>query len=533
MKKDTALTVGESLVHLLEQYGIETVFGIPGTHSIELYRGLASSRIRHVNPRHEQGAGFMADGYARTVGKPAACFVITGPGVTNLSTAIGEAYMDSAPMLIVSPVNEPVNDGINHGRLHEITNQEAVTRPLCALSMTATKQSDIPDFVHQAFELFATQNPRPVHLHIPLGLIRQTATDQWKAKPVPQAAEATESQLNQTAALIDEADRPVLIVGGGASHASTEVQALADRAGIIVLTTVAGRGIVTGENRLGVGAQLRAPYVQDILTSADLIVFAGTEFGQTDHWNDDLALTHNQVWINLDADCPARSDRSILLQADARKVLAGLIGKAGQNPTRKAELEALCESARKHHAKDMSRKERRHWDALVSIQNALPANVIVTSDMTQIAYTAVDYLPLSSPRSWHHPTGYGTLGYGLPAAIGAALSSPDRPVVCIVGDAGLQYTLPEMGLATELNLNITILLWNNDALQQIRDDMDNAQIDPIGVSQKNPDFSALAMAYHWDYRNISDSSQITPEIAAAIQSDGPTLVELHETVVSN
>ena len=130
------LSVGEALVKLLSEYGVELVFGIPGTHSIELYRGLENSPIRHISPRHEQGGGFMADGYARVSGKPGVCFVITGPGVTNITTPMGEAYMDSVPMLIISPVNDPDPDDINRGRLHEITNQSAVTKPLTAFSNT-------------------------------------------------------------------------------------------------------------------------------------------------------------------------------------------------------------------------------------------------------------------------------------------------------------------------------------------------------------------------------------------------------------
>ena len=152
------MKVGEALVELLEAYGVDTVFGIPGTHSLELYRGLARSSIRHISPRHEQGGGFMADGYARNSGKPGVCFVITGPGVTNITTPLGEAYMDSVPLLVISPVNTPDPSRQNVGRLHEITDQASVTAPLTAFSATASCAEDVPELLARAFAVFSSRS---------------------------------------------------------------------------------------------------------------------------------------------------------------------------------------------------------------------------------------------------------------------------------------------------------------------------------------------------------------------------------------
>ena len=170
------MTVGEALVALLAKYGVDTVFGIPGTHSIELYRGLEPSGMRHVLTRHEQGAGFMADGYARITGKPGVCFVITGAGVTNIATAVAQAHSDSVPLLIISPVNDIVHgaDGEreHHGRLHELGDQAAVTRPFTAFSETAENQQHLLELVHRSFALFECERPRPVHINIPLSILR-------------------------------------------------------------------------------------------------------------------------------------------------------------------------------------------------------------------------------------------------------------------------------------------------------------------------------------------------------------------------
>ena len=209
------LTVGEALVDLLEQYGVDTVFGIPGTHSIELYRGLENSTIRHILPRHEQGGGFMADGYARATGKPGVCFVITGPGVTNIATPMGEAYMDSIPMLVISPVNNPDPSKYNRGRLHEITDQAAVTEPITAFSATVNHADQIPELIARAFTIFTSGQPRPVHISIPLEIMPQQIDQPWQAVSLPKPPQASKQQLQQAAAMITQAESPLIIAGGG------------------------------------------------------------------------------------------------------------------------------------------------------------------------------------------------------------------------------------------------------------------------------------------------------------------------------
>ncbi|HWT98569.1 MAG TPA: thiamine pyrophosphate-binding protein, partial [Terriglobales bacterium] len=164
-------TCGEFVVKLLEAYGIDTVFGIPGVHTVELYRGLAGSSMRHITPRHEQGAGFMADGYARVTGKPGACFIITGPGMTNILTAMGQAYADSIPMLVISSVNRTEHLGMAEGRLHELRSQRDMVSGVAAFSHTILHPEQLPEVMARAFALFASARPRPVHIEIPIDVI--------------------------------------------------------------------------------------------------------------------------------------------------------------------------------------------------------------------------------------------------------------------------------------------------------------------------------------------------------------------------
>jgi thiamine pyrophosphate-dependent acetolactate synthase large subunit-like protein len=174
---------GRAVISLLEAYGVDTVFGMPGVHTLELYKGLAASRIRHILVRHEQGAGFMADGYARATGRPGVCVLITGPGVTNAATAMGQAYSDSVPMLVLSSVNASADLGMGRGRLHEITCQQAVTAPLTAFSGTALDAGEVPDLIARAFTAFTGARPRPVHIALPLDVLTAPADFAIQARP--------------------------------------------------------------------------------------------------------------------------------------------------------------------------------------------------------------------------------------------------------------------------------------------------------------------------------------------------------------
>ncbi len=528
----TSMTAGEALVDLLSAYGVDTVFGIPGTHSIELYRGLQSKKIRHISPRHEQGGGFMADGYARASGKPGVCFVITGPGVTNITTPMGEAYMDSVPMLVISPVNDPDPDEINRGRLHEITSQEKVTRPISALTVTAATASEIPEAVHAAFDIFNGQRPRPVHINIPLSVIPELVPSPWLPKSENGPATASDTEVKQALNIINKATSPCLIIGGGTTSGRQQIIELAEKLCCPVLSTVAGRGVIPKNHPLGVGAQLRASYVQHVLQNSDLGIFIGTEFSQTDHWNDDLALPAKQIWVNLDPHALKKSKLCLSILADCIDFSKRLALSLPSAEHSKIEMiHAKCADYRMQQQTELTPKERLHWEVLEAITQFVPENVTIVSDMTQLAYTAVGFLPMNRPNQWLHPTGYGTLGYALPAAIGVVLSNEANPALVVVGDAGFQYTFAEMTLAAELNLNIVILLWNNNALKQIQDDMDNAHIDRIGVTQKNPDFVALAKACHWQAWEVQSLEALGIDLEHAFANSSPVLLKVDEPLL--
>ncbi len=239
-------TVGEALIALLEAHGVDIVFGIPGVHTVELYRGLAGSRIRHVTPRHEQGAGFMADGYARASGKPGVAFVITGPGLTNTITAMGQARADSVPMLVISGVNATATLGRGLGYLHELPDQQGMMAKVAAFSERITDPTRLPAVLARAFDLFRSARPGPVHIEIPLDVmgLPTEAMKPVRSEARPSTPDAV--AVSRAVALLDNARRPLILAGGGARNAEAALRLLAERLDAPVVQTANARGLMHG-----------------------------------------------------------------------------------------------------------------------------------------------------------------------------------------------------------------------------------------------------------------------------------------------
>ena len=520
-------TCGQAAIALLETYGVDTVFGIPGVHTLDFYRGLADSAIQHIAVRHEQGAGFMADGYARASGRPGVSILITGPGVANAATAIGQAYSDSVPLLILSSVNARVDLGKGRGRLHEMTSQQAMMAPLTAFSRTILDPADLPTAMADAFAVFEAKRPRPVHIEIPLDVLAGPAPGAMMRPPASQRPALEADALDAAAALIRSSKRPVIIAGGGTVEAGTPLRAFAERFGTPVVLTTAAKGVLPDDHPLCLGATLSLSATQDLLQSADLVIAVGTELSETDSWLDRLPLSGRLLRIDIDPTTLARdypADAAIL--GDAADALAALAERT-EAPTDRIPVEEL-KRVRALNRESLRPLQRKHAVVLDALRDALPEDGMVASDMTQIAYTGNTYFPCSRPRSWFHPLGFGTLGYALPAAIGAKLAMPERATVALAGDAGLLFTVQELATAAELGLPVVVLLWNNDGLGQIAGDMIEQGIPEIGVKPRNPDYLALAKAFGCDAVRPDSLKDLDARLRAAFAADRPTLIEVRQ-----
>jgi 5-guanidino-2-oxopentanoate decarboxylase len=536
MSRRAELSTGEALVRLLESYGTDVVFGIPGVHNVEMYRALPASRITHILTRHEQGAGFMADGYARVSGRPGVCFTITGPGLLNILTPMGQAWSDSSPVFVISSALDILDNAQGRGRLHEMQNQRQAAASIAAKAMTAFTPQDVQDAVASAFAGFAAQRPRPSYLEIPLDLLRQPCGEGWSPRPLPSRPLADSRPLKESIDLLSTARKPLIILGGGASSAGAPATKIAETLGSIVLTTIAGKGTVPASHPLCLGARMPQSPAKKLMTDADVILAVGTEISETDLWEAAIEIPGKIIRIDLDPDNLARPHRShVPILADAMPTLSAIADAlppidAGK---RRQENEAFVSSYLRSEPDGDDELRSILRRILSSMRRALPQDTIIASDMTQIAYAANEIFDMDVPRSWIHPVGFGTLGFALPAGIGAKAALPHRPVAVLVGDYGFQYTLNELGTAIELGQQLIIFLWNNDALGQIRDDMIAKAIQPNAVTLRNPDFQSLAGAYGCSVELPSSLPALEASIARALKARGPTLIEMRPAMAKN
>ena len=521
-------TVGCYLVELLAANDIDTVFGIPGVHNLELYRGLAASSIRHVLVRHEQGAGFAADGYARLSGRPAAAFTISGPGLTNILTAVAQAYSDSVPLLVVASAPVRASFGKQWGVLHELPDQAALAAGVFGVARTAASAEDVRDHLRLCLASLRAGRPRPAYLEVPLDVLSQPtslpATRFPDPAPLPCAAR---EQIDAAVRLLAVAARPIIIAGGGARRASAELHRLVDTLDCLLVTTVAGKGVLPETHPANLGASLPYPATQTLIADADVVLAVGTELSETDIYTA-MKLPLSGLLIRIDVDPAKLADHyaaDVPIWGDARGSLQsiheGLTARSGWRTQlggaagHRAQIAAAFDS-----------KARAQWDALAAIRAALPRDGVVFSDMTQIAYFGNYAFATDSPGRWFHPSGYGTLGFALPAAIGAKISSPACAVLALAGDFGLQFTLNDLMTAVEEQVSLPIVVWNNSALGQIRDDMQAGDIPLTGVIARNPDFLALATACGAAAVRARNPHALGEAIRGALDRPGPTLIEV-------
>lgn len=529
-------TLSQQLIDLLQAYDVDTVFGIPGVHTVEMYRGLQGSGIRHVSSRHEQSLGFMADGYARVKGKPGVCFVITGPGVTNILTAMGQAYADSIPMLVISGVNPQGRMGSGNGYLHELPNQQALTERVCAFSHTITRADELPQVLARAFAVFDSARPRPVHIEIPLNLMAAPVPEQARKALVRlQPGAAHEQAVQQAATALQHAQRPLICVGGGAVAAAAELQALAERLDAPVVMTINARGLLPPDHALGISASPSFPAVRALVAQSDVLLAIGTEMGPTDYdcYDTEPFATQAQL-IRLDIDAQQllrNAAPDIALLGDAQATLQAL--QAALSPVAPSSQRAGAErarTAREQGLAELTPGMQADMAFLHTLQGSAP-DALWVGDSTRLVYAGNMGFAATRPRSWFNASvGFGALGYGLPAAVGAAIADPTRAVVCLAGDGGFQFTLAEMGTAMEVGAKLVVLLLNNRGYGEIKSAMQAVGVAPVGVDLHTPDFVALARAYGWQAQRIAAdcpqpqwADRIGTAIAAAA---GPTLIEI-------
>lgn len=523
-------SVGMRLVEGLAARGVTCVFGIPGVHTVELYRGLPGSGLRHITARHEQGCAFMADGYARASGGVGVAFVITGPGLLNALTAMAQARADSAPMLVISGVNRRGSLGKGLGLLHELPNQSALVAQLCP-TRTVMSAEDLAPALDWAFATMLGARPTPVHLEIPTDVMPLPCAALPPPAPLPAKAAPSADDLQRAAALLTAAQRPVILAGGGARGAAQALQHLAEVLDAPVIQTVNARGMMHG-HALTVPASASLDGVRALISGADAVLALGTELGQTDYdmyargGMPDLSA---MIRVDIDAAQLARHPAALAICADTDAFLRRITPLIPAKPARSGALRASETRADARRELGLLDAEMPQRVAMIeAIREALPASQII-GDSTQAIYAANLYYDHDRAGGWFNAaTGFGALGYGAGAAIGAALANPDCRTICVIGDGGLQFTAAELRTALDAALPITFVVWNNAAYGEIADAMRAAGTEVIGCHPSPLDHASFAAACGLPFVSIAMDEGLL-HWALTQAHDGPNIIEIRAT----
>ena len=535
----TARPLGVQISHMLKDRCVDVIFGIPGVHNQELYRGIEEAGITHVLARHEQGAGFMADGYARATGRPGVAYVITGPGVTNILTPLGQAYSDSVPVLVIASCLDET--AATRGQLHQMKDQRAAGETVCDWSEEARTPEAAYALIDRALMEFQTGRSRPKVINVPISLLEGLAP----AAPVRPGAYETATlpttafDARGIAERLAEAQRPLVVLGGGLASNSDRtgrpvevyVRDFLKRSGAGCFMTYAGRGLAAPDWPGNFGSSLARPGSADVFAQADLVIALGTSLDEVDLWRDHLGHECHMIRVDIDPEVLAdrhRADETLLMDAEGFLFqMNGVLPEETPCKWPRSEVKARREIWRN----EIEAARPGVMPVAYALQSCLPKGTMIYSDMTQFAYVAKEIWDMEWSGHWHHPFGFGTLGYALPAAIGGAVARRDRPTLAIAGDYGFQYTVQELGTAVELGLPLPILLWDNGKLGEIEASMTNAQIPPTAVIARNPDFLKLAEAYGAAAVQPRTLGEMRNMVRAAFEADGPTLIRVTPDVL--
>ncbi|MGQ0611552.1 MAG: 5-guanidino-2-oxopentanoate decarboxylase [Paracoccaceae bacterium] len=519
-------TVGERLVEGLAARGVEVIFGIPGVHTVEMYRGLSGSPIRHVTARHEQGCAFMADGYARASGKPGVALVITGPGLTNALTAMAQSRQDSVPVLVISGVNRRDSLGKGLGRLHELPDQQAMVATLCP-SRRIMDPAEVGAALDWAFATMATGRPGPVHIEVPTDVMPMPCPPLPAPAPLPAPRQPAAVEVRQAAALLNAAARPVILTGGGARGLDGPLRALAERLDAPVVQTVNARGMLHG-HPLCVPASPSLEPVRALVAASDRVLVIGSELGMTDY--DMYAVgglpdLSGMIRVDLCPDQLARHPARLPIAADAGAFVTALLPllspKAASGAARAGATRATAHAGLGAIYAPMP----GHLQMVEAIRGAVPGAVIV-GDSTQPVYAGNLYYDHDRPGGWFNAaTGYGALGFGPGAAVGVALALPGVPVVCLIGDGGLQFSPGELRTAVDEALPITFVVWNNAAFLEIAEGMRGANTEVIGCFPSPLKLEPFAAACDLPFASVPEEPEMLAW-ALSQPSAGPRLIEV-------
>jgi len=534
MTRGTTKTTGADLLAAgLRAHGVTRTFGIPGTHNLPVFDSLGRCGIGNVTTRHEQGAGYAADGYARVSGQPGVAITTTGPAVLNIAAAVGQASSDSVPVLVVAPGMPTGHPALPSGFLHEMRgSQRLAMAQVAAISHRVSSVAEIGVAVARAFTYFSHGRPGPAYIEIPADLLDGVAggspAQPPRAAARPGPATASPAEVTRAATILRDAGTVAIVLGGGARSAAAECRELAERLDAPVITTANGKGIVTESHPLSVGVALHSPAVQQWLAGRDVVLAVGTELAESDFWRQPTRLGDRLIRVDIDPDQMHSAD--VQLVADARAGLRQLLdqlpsvhraGHASAQVTARGLIDARDAPSR---ARDI-----RWVPYLRALRQVLAADAVITSDSAMCCYYgALPHLPLGPEGRLLHPTGFGTLGFALPAAIGALTADPGRQVLALSGDGGLQFTIQELGTAADTGRPLPVVVFDNGGYGEIRAEMAERGQLARSVDLRTPDLAQIGRAYGGHGCTVGTPAGLAAAVREALARPGPSLIVIPE-----
>ena len=497
-------------------------FGIPGLHNLSFYRAFFEEGHRLVTVRHEQSAAFMADGFARASGRIAGCLLIDGPGFLNAATAIAQARADSVPMVILTPCHT----GTACGQLHELTGQAILSKEITSAHLRLdqdTTQTEVSSFLDNALHY---TRPGPVHIEVPLTLLDSDLPNLEDRQQKRREQEIEESTLLTAIEVLRNAINPVVVAGGGVVHAQQELVAFAEMIDAPVVSTTNAKGILPNGHRLSIGYSPSFPEVRELLSMADVVVAIGSELGETDF---DFFLTRadidfqNLVRVDIDPNqLNSNATTDIGMIGDSKRVLQTML---------KQDLRKKRDGDRRVRQIRSLVQQNKHFnnDMCAFLQVIQEQTDVLVGDSSQPNYYAqLLYEPKAARGYFHSVTGFGTLGFSIPATIGAKIARPEAKVACLVGDGGAAFTLSELQTASQLKLGIPFIVWNNKGYGEIDKAMRTESLNRYYTSPNPPNFELVAQAFFMQYQQPKSLTQMRSALSTAYEGNTPTIIEVSE-----
>lgn len=525
--RSTPATGSQAVVEALLRCGITAGFGIPSIHNIALYEGLRQAPgFHHWVVRHEQAAGFAADGFYRHSGRVAVVFASTGPG--NLFTLVPllESLQSNIPLLVIGSNIASALLTKSGGALHETPRQTDVFKPLTRFARRVASPEELQETIFAAARVLTGSAPGPAFVEIPHDFFHAAVSNHSQKEDGPTGQEAPPAEeIADAARRIAESKTPVIIVGSGVRTATAQVQEFAEKLQAPVLTTTSGKGMIADDHKLALGCISRLGAVQEVLEQSDLLITFGAKLTEFDTGRFTLRLPAQHIQVVEDASYGG--ERFVPAQR-----LVGDIGPIAHDlESQVSPRKAWCEVAAIK-AREQSRLEGLKADPYAAIQllrSALDRDDVLANDQSILNYWASAFFPVLSPGTFLYPSGSGTLGYGLPSAIGAAcamrISGKERRAVCIAGDGGFQYTQHELATLAQYGLPVKILLVNDNAYGIIGFLQRSMFGTMHEVALKNPDFCRVAEAYGIHAERVTTFDQLQAKLGGWLDSPGPALLE--------